>query len=331
MNQQKQFLVGLLVVLGLAIAGSGYFFMSSRGAFNESMGGFDNQRNMIATLERKPLYPNAENVGLIEESVLGYQSEVAKLQGELLGYQKALNGTMTQPQFRTKLQATVDDFKEGAAAVGMVLPEDFYMGMLRYRTEIPRAEAVGLLNYQLESIDNLMKVLANAGATELNQVERAVLPIESDGYEEEEGEQDPLEKYPVQIAFSGPHKALQGFFNEVSNDKEYFYIIRYVRIESSMKEGPERFGGDFDDEFDQGTFGGADDFGGSGIGGEERIDYDASVIMGQETIKCLAVVDLVRVAELNLDVDSSEAEKAVEAVPDEVPSPDGGAAGSDGG
>ncbi|MEM7144962.1 MAG: hypothetical protein AAF591_07480 [Verrucomicrobiota bacterium] len=328
MKQQKQFLIGLLVVLVLALAGSGYYFMSSRGAFNESMGGFDAQRTMIATLEKKPLYPNAENVGLIEESVLGYQAEVANLQSALLGYQKSLNESMTQPEFRTKLQETVDDFEEGAEAVGMALPEDFYMGMLRYRNEIPRAEAVPLLNYQLGSIDNLARILANSGASELDAIERGALPIESDGYDAEGGEQEPLEKYPVQIAFSGPHKALQGFFNRVSNDEEYFYIIRYVRIESSMKEGPERvsddFGGGFDDFSDD-----ADDFA-SGAGDQGgTINYDANVIMGQETLKCLAVVDLVRVAELDLEVDSSGAEKEVQAVPDDSPGAGEAAGGSD--
>jgi hypothetical protein len=323
MNQQKQFLIGFFVVLALALAAAGFYYFSSRSAYKEALSGFDDQRRMISTLERKSPYPNAENVDRIVESVTAYQGEVAESQSKLLTYQKELDETMTQPEFRKKLQDAVSEFEKGARLVGLTLPEDFYMGMQRYRAEIPRKEAVGLLNYQLSSIDNLMRVLANVGATELIEIDRATLPIEYDSYKEEEGaEQAPLEKYPLRIAFSGPHQAFTGVFNQISNDKEFFYIVRYVRIESSMKDGPDRSSAGFFEEpgadFSPGAAAPEESgfFGGDASTGGENPDYDASLIMGQETIKVLAVIDLVRVADLDFEVDASDAEKEVEAEPE---------------
>jgi hypothetical protein len=327
MNQQKQFLIGFSVVLALALAAAGFYFLSRRSAFKEAMGKFESERTMISTLERKSPYPDAENVERIAESVTAYQGEVADLQSQLLTYQKTLDDTMSQPEFRAKLQDTVSEFKKGAELAGMTLPDDFYMGMGRYKGEIPRKEAVGLLNYQLSSMDNLMRVLAGVGTTELIKLERGALPIEQDGYQEESGgERAALEKYPIQIAFSGPHKAFTGVFNQISNDKEFFYIIRYIRIESSMKEGPdrEREGTTSFDDFDPGDGGG---FGEDSAEESEEAAYDASLIMGQETIKVLAVIDLVRVAALDLEVDASDAEKEVQAEPEPAVDATAGAGG----
>ena len=47
-----------------------------------------------------------------------------------------------------------------------------------------------------------------------------------------------VHKYPVRLKFRLSHGALQSFINKVANNKEYFYIIRVLKVVNEVKEGP---------------------------------------------------------------------------------------------
>ncbi|MCB1232008.1 MAG: Amuc_1100 family pilus-like protein [Verrucomicrobiae bacterium] len=310
-------LAGYIVLALALIGGAGFFFAKGLGAYNEGFTGWDNLSSRIAKLEKEVPYPSEENEKEFASTVEQYRKDVDALYQSLDRYQKPLETNLSDSNFTTQILAgKVDEFKAFAAEKGMEIKnaDQFYMAMEAYQSTFPKPGVVPFLNYQLDAIDHLLRTMAEAGVAKLNFVNREDLPGET----EDTGDQPVgieagkvVQKYPVNLKFEASHGAFQRFVNQIANDKDYFLVLRLVRVENSNAGGPDLAPSgeqgpvfvdsegnpvpkDVDDEIRAST----SDY--SGLveaftsRGYQLQKQDARIIFGQETLDVFAVVDLVR-------------------------------------
>ncbi|MFV1993829.1 MAG: Amuc_1100 family pilus-like protein [Verrucomicrobiales bacterium] len=295
--QENKFLAGFLAVLIAALAGAGFYFSIGLSHHRTADTGYVAAKGKLLALKRRPLYPNQENVDLIKESVQGYKASVHALQEGLLKFQKPIPEGIKNTTFQQTLNERVGRVQTAAAAKNVTLPGDFYMGMGEYRARPPYKDGVGHLSYQLDAIEHLMSMLirSEVPVDKLVDFRREPMAIESEGYEAPQ-EAPVLEKYPMELVASGSHESIRSFFNLLSNDKEFFYIIRFMRVENSAKDGPAQGSGS--DPGAAGGLPGIENFDFLDADGNEAGDaapvYDAKIVLGMEQIQVYMVIDLVR-------------------------------------
>ncbi len=307
--QQNKFMAGFLAFMVLALGGAGYYLGTGHSKYKAAIDKFEGERNRLTSLKGRPLFPKQDNVDVMEEAVGGYKGSVTELQQELLKFQKPLNTSMQTQQFPQKLKAKIAEFQKVAEINGVELPQEFYMGFPTYRVNLPRNTAVSLLDYELDAISHMLNLLAvDSGVKALVELKRESLPIEAPNYKAPD-DKPVLEKYPMELTFTSSHAGVQNFFNRLSNDEEYFYIIRFIRVENSSKQGPSRkkdqFAADSTTPFVFPSAGEDDDIVASSAeaGGGE----DATIILGKEDVQVYAVVDLVRFEEVAMAEEKTSA------------------------
>lgn len=311
-------LVGWLVVTVLLLGGAGFFLAKGYGTYSEEFSGWDNLSSKISRLEKEVPYPSEENEESLTQLVEAYDADVTALYESLDRYQKPLNEQISDSDFTTQILANkVTEFRKAAQEGGMTIKNEdqFYLGMAAYQSTFPRPQIVPILNYQLEATDHLLRLMVESGVDQLGFVNREELPGENSEVEGAEAgvvAGKVVQKYPISVRFTAGHGAFQEFVNRMANDKEYFFILRLLRVENSSPNGPDlgsdegQSGPQFRDaagnpppddlygEIQSTTA----DFSEMVIAfrekGYEMQSADARIIFGQEKVDVFAVVDLVR-------------------------------------
>jgi hypothetical protein len=163
--------------------------------------------------------------------------------------------------------------------------EDFLLGFDLYTNTLPSPDLVPLLEYQADAIDHLLGMLVDSGAESLDAFERDPIPGEPGGAVN--AETGWVRKYPIRLRFGTSFDSFQQFMNALANDREFFYIVRVLRVKNEAAEGVVKSTGDS---------GVADRE--AGLPSAEADDgakgRDARVLMGQEKLDIFMVVDIVR-------------------------------------
>ncbi len=292
-SKEQSFWITYAVVMLLLLGGSGFFLFTSAGKFSDAQGGYEQLVAKKRALERGAIYPNAANVAELEQRVDSFESSVDDLHDTLRGFQRDLE-VITDQQFPQLLRAAIEEFEAYALEKRVIVPEGFYFGMDQYQTSLPRPDATGILKYQLDATNYLLKTIVETGADEIIAFEREPSPVER-------GEADPeatqrVVKYTTEISFRTTHDGFQRFLNEVSNDEEYFFIVRVLRVDNEVKTGPSK---DVlrptiyrDPETNEVVVEAED------LGIRDLVVEDASVIFGMEKLMVTAVIDLCRFPEI---------------------------------
>ena len=314
---------GYIVFTALLLGGAGFFFVKSRAAYNEKFEGWDSLKGKIARLEMEIPFPSEGNEEELLKIVTDYDAKVKGLYDGLASYQKPLKAEMTDTDFTNQiLKGKVGEFVKLAAEKNLEVDkkEEFYMGFDAYKTTFPRPDVVPVLNYQLEAVEHLLKQLAESGVDRLRFLTREVLPGEAVATDTANPEAakglvagQVVQKYPITLGFDADHPDFQEFINRVANDKEFFFIVRLLRVDNSSPSGPSLEGAD-------GSAGGPsfkkadgstatkeqmeakglatlpfDQFlAAMNADGWEIQKKDARIIFGQEKVGVFAVIDLVR-------------------------------------
>jgi len=280
-SKEQSFWIGFALVMLILLGGSGFFLVKSLGAYNNA----SKEHGLLAqkkrSLERKSIYPNQENQDEFERRLDDFEAQVDELHDTLKRFQRPLESTLQAKDFPQILADAVVAFREYTRTEKPVsLPDDFYFGMGKYeKGGLPPQAATGILNFQLDAIERLLRVIIENGAEEIYSFDREITPLEEPGGENPELTAQ-VAKYTVTVSFLTSHDGFRKFLNEVSNDKEFFYIVRVLRVDNEAKEGPPRQAGV-----------GAETEEIEGEGFEQR---DARVVFGNEKLRVTAVVDLCR-------------------------------------
>lgn len=313
----KVWLVTFSIIAVLLIGGTGFYAFSSYGKYSESLSSWDSKVGTIESLERRVPYPNEENTEALSGKVESYKAAVQGLFQSLNAFQRPLNTALVNTEFVQLVKTKVQEFRTYAQSGGLEInPDlDFQLGFDSYASALPAPEMVPILDYELEAIDNILRKLIDSGAERLITFERDAIPGEAGASGEQES--GVVHKYPVRFRFEGSHDTFQKFVNTITNDKEFFYILRVLKVRNSSVEGPLKLtggGGEsdvprFEDPltkqvaaYEQLVEWGYDGTDGSlaavekaaGTAGYIAAKQDARVLMGQELLNVFMVVDITR-------------------------------------
>jgi|GEM_PF-537027 len=231
-----------LIVFGLfaliLIGGAGYYCLGASGTYQEALASWNSTKGDITSLERSVPYPSEENEEKLQASVTEYKEAVGHLFKSLDKFQKKLDTTLQNTEFQQLVKTRVEAFRALASSGGMDMEsiDEFHLGFESYANTLPASELVPILHYELEGIDLLLKDLVGVGAEKLMVFSRDAIHGELGGNTKKES--GVVHKYPVRLKFRSSHGALQNFINKVANNKEYFYIIRVLKVVNEVKEGP---------------------------------------------------------------------------------------------
>lgn len=320
----KAWLTIFAVVSVLLLGAAGYFCFAASKSYTDARGSWDNKVGTINSLERKPLYPSEENVEALQADVDTYRTSVDNLFESLNQFQKPLDKTLSNVDFQDLFRTKVNDFRQHAADSNfdLFLEESFQLGFEAYSNSVPAPEIVPILDYELKAIDHVLRTLVASGADSLDTFSRDLIPGEVGGPERQDS--GVVHKYPIRLRFTSTHEAFRTFMNSISNDTGFFYLVRVLKIDNEVKEGPPKGGSEFLDsgtpKFENTANGnpatledltkwGYPEVLGNQLVEAARADGfmvsgdDARVLMGQEKLEVFMVIDIVRF------VDPSEREE----------------------
>jgi hypothetical protein len=293
--KEQGFWVSYGVVMLLLLGGGGYYMFQSLGVYSASNSGFEAQKAQKRKLEASPVYPNAANLEKEKALVDEFEEHVETLHAQLKAFQRPLE-TITDQQFPQELKAMIESFQKFAFEKRVVVPEGFYFGMQEYSTTLPKPAATGILKYQLDSVDYLLRTIIDHGADEVISLDREQTALER-------GEEDPektqrVAKYPIKVCFVTSHQGFQKFLNVVSNDKKYFYIVRVLRVDNEVKTGPSKNLESKRLAKDPKTGEVVEVVEGQDPVASGLQEYDGTVMFGNEKLRISAVIDLCRFPEI---------------------------------
>ncbi len=302
------------VIAVLALGGGGYYAASSYGKYRDALDSWDAKVSTVESMERKAPYPNDENFKGLSAKVDSYKTSVTALSQTLNSFQRPLNTELRNTDFQVRVKTKVEEFRKAAAQAKMEIESssDFQLGFDSYANTMPGQDLVPILDYELEAIDHMLQKLLTCGAEKLSEFQRDPIFGESAG--PKEGETGTVHKYPVRYRFTGSYDSLQKFINELANDREFFYIVRVMKVQNSSLEGARKLatGGDeattrYEDpstkqvataemlaEWGQGTASEEEVAAKAKAAGFIKADLDARVLMGLEKLNVYLVVDITR-------------------------------------
>ncbi len=230
-----------LVLYGLfaaaLIGGAGYYCFGASGKYTEAIGTWESTKGNIRSLEKKVPYPSKANQDALQAKVDEYDDAVKALFDKLDKFQKKLNTTLKNTEFQQLVSSKVEDFRKFASSGGMEMDDadEFQLGFDTYANNIPAQELVPVLHYELEGIDLLLRELVDSGAEKMLSFRRDEIPGEP-GNSSKDGD-GVVKKYPVRLKFRASHDVFQTFINRIARNKEYFYIVRVLKVTNDVKEG----------------------------------------------------------------------------------------------
>lgn len=277
--KQNTFLTGYFAALAVGAIGLGYLAWSASSGANEAAEKYKETRDRLDTLRNAKIFPKQVNVDAKKKQVDGFSEEVAKLNTALREYQQPLEA-MDVPAFQNKLQVMRDGLQNEAKNANVILPDGFDLGMGSYLSALPEKEAVPRLNAWLEGMNFVVHTLISKGVSQLDFLKRPELAFEKKGASEEKEkakavaaaaaakgkssstsssstpakksatkaepaapirEDEVLERYPMQITFTGSSRSVNDVLTALSNttpgSSPFFFDIRLMRIENEQKEG----------------------------------------------------------------------------------------------
>jgi hypothetical protein len=238
-----------LVVLGgttlvLAIV---LFMVGSKGGgrYDQAKEEFDAAVDEATSYERLPLYPRDVNRDGKSKALDEYRKATEDLQAAFQPYRAEKPANVSPQQFTDQLKAVNDELVKAFAEANTKLPEEFFSGFERYKTELARSEATGILIQQLQSIRSLMLALAKSGPSELRNLHRPGLP-EEEGRAFEPTPNQVARPLPLEITFTGPEKSLRQFLSAITKPESQYVVIRTLRVSNAKKDPPRAADAKFD-------------------------------------------------------------------------------------
>lgn len=277
--------ISAALILGV----SGTFALNSFRKYTEAVALWESKLGAIESLEKKTPYPNETNVLALAVKVESYKDSVAKFRSALQSFQRPLNPELANTSSHGGMRKRVENFRKAAKEGGLELAtgENFLLGFDLYASTLPSPDLVPLLEYQAEAIEYLLGMLVDSGADSLNVFERDPITGEPGGAVN--AETGWVRKYPVRVRFRTSFDSFQQFMNSLANDREFFYIVRVLKVKNEATEGVVKSAGDSGVADREAGLSAAED--GAHAEDEKR---DARVLMGQEKLDIFMVVDIVR-------------------------------------
>lgn len=315
-GKQSKFLPVYFSVLGAGALGLGYLGWSASSTADEAEGKYKAAVAELDRLESAKLSRTKENAAEKANRVKAYVEQVQDLNKSLMAYQAPLNDAETNEGFQKKLVDAIKTLTEDAKSKSVKVDEKFDFGMADYLGGFPIPGTAPALSAQLDALMYLTNAAMDAGVSEINLLNRTKLAIEAEkeeqpkdapkkpgrpapktgtaskpaGAKKEAGplldESKVLERQSLAFAVTGKNRSVLNLINTLSNaspDKApHFFIIKTLRIENELKDGPDKNRQvEIKEESDPNNK-------------DNVIKRDAMYLLGNEQVKLHLELDLVR-------------------------------------
>jgi len=241
---ENKFLIGYGAVLLIAAGALGFLLVKEKGRYETARQEYDQKVAAYNRLRSSPLALTKENLVKLQGQTQVVTDTAVALREKLASETLPLE-EIAPSQFQEVLRNTVSAIERKAAGAGVKLPDNFYLGLERYRNEPPRTEAAGPLLRQLKTIDLACNTLIDSKVTAIETINRTPLPIESASPRETAAparrgqptgakpEETPLvSKYPFEIRFTGYQSEVRKALNSLAANDKQFLVIRPLLIQN---------------------------------------------------------------------------------------------------
>ena len=314
-GKSNSFLPGYFAVLGLGALGLGYLAWSASSSADEAQASYQSTKDSLDSMQRGTIFPNAENEAKKKKLVDALASKVKSLVDGVSKFQLPINAAETGESFQKKLVATETAIKEAAKGRSITLAEKFSIGFDKYADSFASAQAAPKLAAELDAVAFLLNTAMASGVNSLDSFKREELEIEkaapaadptakpgtrpaaptppkpnpqrpaaTKGPAVEESKV--LERQPMNLVVTGSNIAITQLLSNLANVKlgdsgAHFFTIRMLRVENSMKDGPDKtVTVTMDEKEDPET--------------KTTVKRDAKYILGDEKVTLFLDLDLVR-------------------------------------
>jgi hypothetical protein len=236
--QDNPFLAGLAAATIAGVGALIFFVLQSMGQFQEVSDQYIQAVQKLHGLQNRSPFPSKENYDKTAALAEEYKGELRSLQERLAKMQAPLNPDVKPQQFQDDLRTAVNQTVEKAAAAGVSLPKDFYLGFVQYANSLPSERAAPALARQLSIIGEIVNRLIDFKVTSIDSLDRRLLPEETPAPTEDQKKGKPvLSRLPFDLAFTAEQPKFRVVFNSLL-DPKLFLIVRELSVLNSDPAGP---------------------------------------------------------------------------------------------
>ena len=288
--QENPFLAGLTAVTLAGVAALTFLLTQSLALYQQTSEQYVQAVQKLHGLQNRTPFPSQENFDKSKALAEQYKSELNGLREQLAKMELSLNPDIKPQQFQDDLRATVNQTTEKAAAAGVTLPKDFYLGFGQYANSLPSERAAPALARQLAVINKVVMGLIDLKVQSIDNLDRRLLPEEAPpGAAGGQKKAEILERYPFDLTFTAEQAKFRVAFNSLVNSDQ-FLLIRGLSIQNSNPAGPLIV------QTDKTSSAAADLTPGSPSTPEGKAN-DLNVILGQELVKATLRIEILDFAE----------------------------------
>lgn len=245
--KENPFVAGVAVVTGLAVAGLLYYGTTQSAAYEENLEAYGQAETKAQQQNRLALFPTNANADKKEEAISAFRSDVQKAQEALASFIPQDLQDVAPSEFSARVQSAADEVAALAAQENLTLPEGFALGFEKELSTPPQQSATGELSFQLGGIKWLVEKMVEANVAELRSLNRSQTVAE--------GAASPganvAEPMVIDLVFSGREPAVRQLLSEMVSSDQYFFRIKYARVQNSANRAPSRKRIDFDEEVEE--------------------------------------------------------------------------------
>lgn len=263
--QQNKFTAifgGVTVVLAGAV---GFLVVGAKGEYEKKKSDFESKLSELQSLQGGKPFPNDKNVAAYKAELAKVDGEISKLHQQLVATEFPMEDVRPNV-FQDRLKQTIDRIKGESLTKKMFLPGQkkddaaavvadatFNLGF-DYLDKLPQDEASSELARELKVIEFVVQQLLDNGVTQLHEVKRAKLPVESgekaaekkkdekkpSGGGKNKGEDGPklVTTHKFEVKFQAHQSSFMKILNNISQAKQPFIIPRRVVVRNEKIDGP---------------------------------------------------------------------------------------------
>ena len=135
--------------------------------------------------------------------------------------------------------------KETYDRKGIFWPEECNLGFETYVSNPVPNKAINILNYELDSIEYILKILAENEISGLRNIVRKPLKIEEDTpkvlvkkgkkpLSKSADDQEVIENLEVELVFTGNENSIKNSLNQLVNTSKYLFFIKSLSLKNSQ-------------------------------------------------------------------------------------------------
>ncbi len=205
--------------------------------YEQAKDDFDRAFGEVTKFEKLDIYPTADNSQAKKKALDDYNQAIDELSGLYAKYQIDKSKPITTQQFTENVKKANAEVISAFSAAESKLPEDFFMGFEAYKGQLAKTNSTALLDYQLNTIKQVLLGMAEARPSGLIRIYREKISEENDvKYTPEEG--DIARSFGYEIVFKGSEASVRDFINKLGEKKSYYCVIRSIRINNERDSPP---------------------------------------------------------------------------------------------